>query len=291
MSDDAVGLDPGAIQRAARAIAGAEALVVTAGAGMGVDSGLPDFRGPEGFWQAYPSFAQLQLSFADVANPTWFRDDPHLAWGFYGHRLNLYRATRPHDGFATLGRWVASAPLGGFVFTSNVDGHFQRAGFDPERVVECHGAIDWFQCTARCGVGPFEAPSDEVRVDPETIRAQGELPRCHACGALARPNILMFGDCDWDDARTEAQYRRFRSWVESLKGRSVAILECGAGTAIPTVRHQGAGLAQELDATLIRINLRDPQVGDARHVSLPGPARLTLAAIDAARPGRAGRCG
>ncbi len=62
---------------------------------MGVDSGLPDFRGAEGFWRAYPVMAKLGLSFEEMANPAWFQTDPHLAWAFYGHRLNLYRRTQP----------------------------------------------------------------------------------------------------------------------------------------------------------------------------------------------------
>ena len=68
---------------------GAEAVFVGAGAGMGVDSGLPDFRGNEGFWKAYPPFAERGLSFIDMASPDWFDADPALAWGFYGHHLNV----------------------------------------------------------------------------------------------------------------------------------------------------------------------------------------------------------
>src|SRR3954447_7539847 len=107
------------IARAADAIAGAQALLVAAGAGMGVDSGLPDFRGDQGFWKAYPPYAALGLSFSDLANPRWFESDPTLAWGFYGHRLNLYRTTVPHEGFAALERWTRRMPLGRFVYTSN----------------------------------------------------------------------------------------------------------------------------------------------------------------------------
>src|SRR5947209_8398446 len=134
------------LERAAAAVASAEALIVGGGAGMGVDSGLPDFRGDEGFWKAYPPFARLGLRFAQLANPRWFRDDPALAWGFYGHRLNLYRATAPHEGFAVLRRWAGRTPHGAVVYTSNVDGQFQRAGFDPGCVFEVHGSIHWMQC-------------------------------------------------------------------------------------------------------------------------------------------------
>src|SRR6478752_3216688 len=93
-----------AIELAARAIGDAHALLITAGAGMGVDSGLPDFRGTDGFWRAYPAFQKLGLRFEQLANPAWFATDPALAWGFYGHRLNLYRRTVPHEGFQILRR-------------------------------------------------------------------------------------------------------------------------------------------------------------------------------------------
>ena len=86
-------------RKAAQAIRGARALIITAGAGMGVDSGLPDFRGKEGFWAAYPPYRRLGLSFYDAANPAHFERDPAFGWGFYGHRTNLYRQIVPHAGF------------------------------------------------------------------------------------------------------------------------------------------------------------------------------------------------
>src|SRR5216683_1899871 len=97
------------LQVGAQSIASAHALLIGAGAGMGVDSGLPDFRGDQGFWKAYPPYAKLGLRFSDLANPSWFASDPTLAWGFYGHRLELYRSTAPHDGFRILREWVGRA--------------------------------------------------------------------------------------------------------------------------------------------------------------------------------------
>ena len=67
-----------AIEEAAAAVSKADALLITAGAGMGVDSGLPDFRGDKGFWKAYPPFERLGVSFVDMANPGWFARDPEL---------------------------------------------------------------------------------------------------------------------------------------------------------------------------------------------------------------------
>ncbi|MDR7336113.1 NAD-dependent SIR2 family protein deacetylase [Roseateles asaccharophilus] len=97
-------MNAAALDEAAALIAQADALVVTAGAGMGVDSGLPDFRGRDGFWRAYPALGRAGLQFTEVASPDTFERDPRLAWGFYGHRLGLYRRTVPHAGFALLRR-------------------------------------------------------------------------------------------------------------------------------------------------------------------------------------------
>src|SRR3954451_8848080 len=132
-------IDEDLLQRSAQVIERADSLLIGAGAGMGVDSGLPDFRGNQGFWNAYPPYAKLGLDFAAMANPEWFATDPPFAWGFYGHRMNLYRQARPHEGFAVLRRWAGRMHGSAFVVTSNVDGHFQRAGFDPERILEVHG--------------------------------------------------------------------------------------------------------------------------------------------------------
>jgi len=147
-------IDSTAIAAAVAAIAAADTLVVSAGAGMGVDSGLPDFRGSEGFWNAYPPYRALGLSFIDLANPRWFVEDPALAWGFYGHRLALYRRTSPHAGFGILKGIGARMAGGVFVVTSNVDGQFQRAGFDAAAICEVHGAIEHFQCTQHEACGP-----------------------------------------------------------------------------------------------------------------------------------------
>ncbi len=254
---------------AARAVDGAEALLVTAGAGMGVDSGLPDFRGPEGFWRAYPAFRELGLRFEQLANPEWFFDDPALAWGFYGHRLNLYRRTVPHEGFATLLRWAGEKPRGAFVFTSNVDGQFQKAGFAEASVVECHGSIHHVQCLRSCGEPIRSAAGVEVVVDETTFRARTPFPSCPGCRGLARPNILMFGDMGWDDARTGAQHATLRGWLDAVTGPLV-VLELGAGSNVPTVRMFSERVARAPGRTLVRVNPREPQLGWGFESPAPG---------------------
>jgi NAD-dependent SIR2 family protein deacetylase len=271
-----------AIEPAAAAIRGAEALLITAGAGMGVDSGLPDFRGAEGFWNAYPPYRHLGLSFSQLANPRWFERDPALAWGFYGHRLGLYRQAVPHAGFGVLKKWGARMAgengRGAGVFTSNVDGHFQKAGFSEETLMEVHGSIHHLQCARRCG-GIWEADGVDVRVDPKTFRAVGELPRCGCCGGLARPNVLMFGDGGWLPERTDEQERRLERWLNEVRGRKLVVVECGAGTAVPSVRMFSERVMEREGATLIRINVREPEVPEGA-IGIAAGALEALQAID-----------
>lgn len=252
------------IQRAADIFNNSDALLITAGAGIGVDSGLPDFRGNEGFWKAYPPIGKLGISFAEMANTYWFQHDPYLAWGFYGHRLNLYRRTQPHDGFKILLELAQKKRHGYFVFTSNVDGQFQKAGFDRNRIEECHGSIHHFQCTEPCSDEIWQADETIVEVDEERFLAQDPLPVCPNCGALARPNILMFGDWLWLSDRSNEQSSRFSQWINKIIKEKIyiAIVELGAGEAVPTVRYKSESVARYPNAKLIRVNPRDYYVSD-----------------------------
>ncbi|MEZ0267660.1 MAG: NAD-dependent deacetylase, partial [Phycisphaerae bacterium] len=235
------------------------------------------------FWRAYPPYRALGLQFADLACPETFRDDPALAWGFYGHRLNLYRATAPHAGYGVLREWARRMPNGHFVFTSNVDGAFAVAGFDPDRIEECHGSIHHLQCASPCSLDIRPADGVRVAVDESTMRAVTPLPACPRCGGLARPNILMFGDGPWIETRTGEQAERLQAWLMELRDAraKVAIVECGAGTAIPTVRYRSEHAALQLRGTLVRINVREPN-GPAGTISLPIGAREALERINAA---------
>lgn len=243
---------------------------------MGVDSGLPDFRGNDGFWKAYPAFRSRGLSFEEMANPIWFDRDPAQAWGFYGHRLNLYRKTDPHDGFRMLREIGERLPSGAFVFTSNVDGHFERAGFDSGRVVECHGSIHHLQCSVPCSRAIWSAGDIELEIDEERCRALGDLPRCPGCGAAARPNILMFDDDRWISDRTEEQVSRYARWLARVPRERLVSLEFGAGLAVPTVRYE----CERRAGRLIRVNPRESGVrGDG--ISLAVGALLATREIAA----------
>ena len=246
------------LQRAKQLLDEADAIFITAGAGMGVDSGLPDFRGVEGFWNAYPKARELGLRFEEMANPEWFESDPQLAWAFYGHRLHLYRDTVPHKGFQWLLELSNTKKYDSFVFTSNVDGQFQKAGFLEEQIMECHGSIHHLQCSDNCQGKLWSADETMIEIQ-EGFKAKEPLPSCPYCGGMARPNILMFGDFGWEYARTDRQRERLNIWISRLQEEDakLAIVEMGAGTAVPTVRNTSEQIARLFNVPLIRINPRE----------------------------------
>lgn len=265
-----------AARLAADWIANADALVIAAGAGMGVDSGLPDFRGNEGFWQAYPALGQAKLAFEEIANPESFSRDPALAWGFYGHRLALYRKTVPHPGFGLLADIGRAMPNGLFVFTSNVDGQFQKAGYAPDQLLEVHGSIHHLQCQHGCMADIW--PADDFRPEIDTVhcRLLSSPPRCPNCDTIARPNILMFGDWQWLDHRARQQRAHFNQWYRSA-GRIVT-LEVGAGTRVATVRT----FSETTGKQLIRINPQHEPLLPNHAAHLRAPALAGIQAIYAA---------
>lgn len=268
-----------ATERAAELIAQADGLLVTAGAGMGVDSGLPDFRGPQGFWKAYPALGRRSIRFEEIADPVHFTQEPRLAWGFYGHRLTLYRQTRPHAGFEILRRWGERTLQGVGVFTSNVDGQFQTSSFKDVPIAECHGSIHHLQCSEPCSEDIWPAQGFDPVVDEATGLLLSELPRCPRCGGVSRPNILMFGDHGWLDHRSQAQSHRLRNWLDRCE-RPV-VVELGAGTSIPSVRRFGDAALIEHHAVLVRINPDACDVPRRIDVPIAGRALATLIAIDA----------
>ncbi|PZT47843.1 NAD-dependent deacetylase [Helicobacter valdiviensis] len=240
------------IQRAKECIKEAEVLMITAGAGMGVDGGLPDFRSKEGFWRAYPPLGELGIKFQDLANPKSFCENPELSWAFYAHRFELYKKTPSHFGYELLLK-LAKQKEDYFVITSNVDGHFFKAGFDADKIYEYHGSIYYLQCSSyRCKNFVWDLDF-KIKIS-EDFRALN-LPICPKCGSLARPNIVMFEDYHFKDKRINMQEAKFNKWKKKQTFKKVVIIEIGAGKAVPSMRILGQNLCKRIPkSTLIRIN-------------------------------------
>ncbi|ELT91158.1 hypothetical protein CAPTEDRAFT_229030 [Capitella teleta] len=274
------------LHKAASAIRNAKALVITAGAGMSVDSGLPDFRGAKGFWREYPPLKKLGINLQDMNNPRWFNKDPQVAWGFFAHCHNMYKSTEPHEGFNIIKSWVKRMDKDCFVYTSNVDGHFQKSGFDENRIVEVHGNIYHLQCVdPKDSSEVWSMPEDHYyNVDEEQLRLLDPCPRGPPPGNdfPARPNILMFGDWRWVSQRTHAQEERFLDFKKSLirDETPFVIIEIGAGLAVPTVRLTGEGmLAPHSKTVLIRINMYESHTAKD-DIAIPLPSLEALQRLD-----------
>jgi len=143
---------------------------------------------------------------------------------------------------------------GTFVLTSNVDGQFGLAGYSGERVCEIHGSIHHLQCMRGCSDKIWPATDFAPEIDADKCLLRSALPVCPRCRGLARPNILMFGDRGWIEARQQKQYAALLAWLRQV--RRPVIVEIGAGTAIPSVRHFG----EAARGVLIRINPTEPGV-------------------------------
>ena len=182
-----------------------------------------------------------------------------------------------HHGFRILQKIAKYLPQGAFVFTSNVDGQFQKAGFPENRIYECHGSIHWLQCVHNCQYDISPATGFNPVVDETLCRLQSRLPRCAFCGGTCRPNILMFDDWNWLDDRSAAQCERMRAWTCDVK--RLVVIEIGAGRHISTVRRGG----ESQKGALIRINPHDPALPSEKEgLSLPMGGLEALQGIEAA---------
>ena len=269
-----------AVRLAAAAVRRATTLVIAAGAGMSIESGLPYFGGPAGFWRAYPQYRWLGLQLQDVATAEAFQVDPAVGWGLFGHLLGLYRQAVPHAGHEVLRRWAAAVPGGSFVYTSNADGLFQKAGFDPMRIVESHGSASTLQCARPCSQRTWPAGDDlAVPVRLNSMLAVGDLPACPACGGPPRPNVSLIEDDAWVWGPTEAQFDRYPLWNPPPDaGAGVVVVEVGAGIGYRAVRSHAEHLLGA-GATLIRITPRRPY-GPPGTIPVKGTAVAALRAID-----------
>src|SRR5436190_19321204 len=172
-------------------------LIIT-GAGVSTESGIPTFRGKDGYWR--------NLDPAKLATPEAFARDPKLVWEWYRERRERIRKAQPNAAHAAITRLAQHADEF-LLVTQNVDDLHARAGVPKEKMVQIHGDIFVTKCS-RCD---FEHPGRGGSPEPsadDAISAQGrrlrsiastsqndvELPRCPECDALMRPGVVWFGE-------------------------------------------------------------------------------------------------
>lgn len=166
------------IAEAARLFDGAQLVAVASGAGISKESGVPTFRdAQEGLWARYDP--------QQLATPEAFRRNPDLVWSWYMYRADLVGAVEPNAGHYAVVELEELFPQV-VVLTQNVDGLHIRAGSTD--VVELHGSIRRFKCSANCR-------GDPTIIDLSAIEYTGETaPPCPYCGARVRPDVVWFGE-------------------------------------------------------------------------------------------------
>lgn len=238
---------------------------------MSADSGLATFRTDGGWWKNHPLSKKHHINFMDLVTVSGFDSDPRLSWAFFGNLMEEFRNTEPHRGYSLLLELAKSKQHGAFVITSNGDELFEKAGFDADSIHEVHGSLFHLQCAKPCLEITWEF-REQITVNKEKFRAEGQLPLCPYCCGPARPNALMFGEDDaWVQEREGAQEKRLHNWLEEVRlfGSELAVIEIGAGTQIPTIRIKSQYLSKLMGGQLIRINPDDPDLEGAEGVSLP----------------------
>ena len=219
----------------------AGALLIVAGAGMGIDSGLPDYRGPQGLWNTWHPAAELNMKYEDLSTHETFVNNPELAWGFQTYLTKLYHDLDPHQGYYDLFN-IASKKFNNnyFVITSNVDSQFLKSGFNPEQLYEVHGSKRMWQCMdKKCNKNhfPWEMDINDLpNIDPDTLRAIKPFPKCIHCGNMARPNVSFFGDFQFNEKKTKIQSGYLINWINKNKDKKLLIIEMGCGVSTHSIR-------------------------------------------------------
>ncbi len=254
------------LQKTAQLIKYADAVAIFAGAGMGVDSGLEQYRGDDGLWTRSLIINGKPINYYDLMNPKAFKDQPELAWGLIGHLMEKYNSIKPHPGFFILKELLLQKEY--FIVTSNTDQQFQKTGFSASKIFEFHGSVFNIQCGERIECGIWKTP--DIKLEPESIIANPPFPVCPDCNSYCRPNVHLFEDESFVPDNSAEQQFRYMEWRDKIESecRSIIALEVGAGKTIPTIRRYAERFVG-VKYPLIRINPHDSETDRANHISIP----------------------
>ncbi len=234
------------------AVKSAQRLLVITGAGVSAESGIPTFRDPAGWWKTYRP--------EDLATPEAFERDPLTVWSWYDKRRQTVARAAPNPAHLALARAEASGCRVAII-TQNVDDLHERAG--SRDVVHVHGSLWQLRCTVEGTV------FDDRRVPLPELP-----PRC-ACGQLARPHIVWFGEYLPQPALDR---------VEAMLDESFdVVLVVGTEATFGYIR-QWAVHAKQRGALLVEVNPRDTPLTPHCDARISGTA---AAALDTHLPGLA----
>jgi NAD-dependent deacetylase len=252
-------------------IRSAPRLTLLTGAGVSAASGVPTFRGADGLWRQYRA--------TDLATPDAFARDPRLVWEWYGWRRERVAACRPNRAHEVIAAWTMRNPHCHLV-TQNVDDLHVRAASQlgstqgSERLIRLHGSIWELSCWKRCATSPRSWRDERIVLAAEATGEGGtlqELPTCPACGGLARPAVVWFGE-SLDPRDVEAALDATACDVYLTVGTSAVVYP--AAGFLHAARQHGAFTGE--------INLEETPASSSVDVAIRAPAEEALDAIEAA---------
>jgi NAD-dependent deacetylase len=213
-----------AVAAAAAAIDAAVRVVVLTGAGISTDSGIPDFRGPNGVWTKNPAAEK-------ASNLRYYLSDPEVRRAAWLNRLdNPLWAAEPNPGHAALVELQRRRKLHALV-TQNIDELHQASGIDPDLVVEVHGTARWTRCWACGDRRPMRETLDRVRA--------GEAdPPCLACGGILKSDTISFGQALDEEVIGRAHLASEECDVLLAVGSTLSVYP--AANCVPVARMAGA---------------------------------------------------
>ncbi len=242
------------------------------GAGVSAESGIPTFRGKEGYW----TIGAREYHPQELATHEAFERMPWEVWAWYLYRRGVCRSAEPNAGHRALVRLGEALPDRFVLVTQNVDGLHSRAGNTDRHVMAIHGDIGRMRCARECVADRFQIP-DAVQalakgepVSPE-VKA---LLVCAKCGGMARPHVLWF-----DESYDEERYHLDTVRRIATEAALVVVAGTSAQTNLPW---QVVTLGQSAGATIVDINLEDNPFGEIAKQSggvIRGPAAAALTAI------------
>jgi NAD-dependent deacetylase len=247
--------DPSPLDRAREWLRSASRVVALTGAGISTDSGIPDFRGPQGVWTRDPKAERLSDIRYYVADPEVRR----LAWqSRLAHPAWTAQPGRGHRALVDLEREGKLRA----VVTQNIDGLHQKAGHRPEAVIEVHGTMLHVICLS-CG---WRSPMEPIA---ERLRAGEDDPPCRECGGILKSDTISFGQ----SLKTEVLDRATRA-------AQACDLLLAIGTTLRV--HPVAGLvpiAREAGARVVILNAEPTAMDDLADAVLRGPIGEWLPAL------------
>ena len=224
----------------------AERIVALSGAGISTDSGIPDFRGPNGVWTRDPKAEKL----SDIR---YYTTDPEIRKASWRSRLEHPAwSAKPNPGHRALAELELRGKLHALV-TQNIDGLHLRAGNTRERVHEVHGNLHQAICLSCGGKGPMQVVLDRVRAGEED-------PQCKACGGILKSDTISFGQALVPEVIDAA--------MQSAK-KTDLLLAVGTSLRVFPVAHM-VPLAQSAGARIVIMNAEPTQFDDIADALLDG---------------------